>query len=147
MDTQKLYNSPVEVAIRLLVLLEISKVKHNSDHLLYLEHLSLHTKDIGGEISLHAAVPNRGVQLYAKEQIIQSSLKFLMSKQLIDLHFTSEGFQYSANDLSMPFLSYFQSNYYHRFREKARFVIDSFGSMPLDDLISFFEEKVLNIQQ
>lgn len=106
--TQHLYNTPVEIAARLLIIInELRSENADQEKLMYLDYLSLHTGDVGGEISVHAPIPNRGVQVYSKSELIKSSLTLLLSKELIDFISSEDGFVYSKNELTEAFFKLF----------------------------------------
>lgn len=76
-EIEKIYNSPIEIAIRILMILNYSQNKKGSlEKLMILDHLSLNTFDVGGPVSLHAPVPNRGVQVYSRKQIMDKSFSY-----------------------------------------------------------------------
>lgn len=148
MNTQSLYNTPVEVAIRLLIILEQSKEQQDLEWLLLVEHFSLHTSDVGIILeSIHAPVPNRGVQLYAKEKVVKLALNFLLSKGLIDVKFTNKGFVYKSNDISLLFLNYFESNYFTKFQERVHLVLLKFSNYNTKEMKKYFEDNVLELQK
>ena len=140
--TQNLYNTPMEVGIRLLILLDEFDKPLSSDDLRYLDHLSLHTYDINGVPSLHASVPNRGLQVYAKKELISKAITFLISKQLTLLELTTDGFKYKASKITHVFLQYFESDYIKKYREKVLSIKDDFCTLDTTELSDFVEKLV-----
>lgn len=143
-SSQNLYNTPMEVGIRLLTILVVSDNPLDSDSLRYIDHLSLHTSDIGKGPSLHASVPNRGIQVFAKKELVDKAIKFLLSKQLIKLKFTKVGFKYSTTEISSIFINYFTSEYLSQYRDKVKLVLLDFGSFSPEELTVFINKLAIS---
>lgn len=136
-NTQQLYNTPVEIATRVLILLDElgEEIKIDKDRIMFLDHLAIHTEDVGGRKSLHPPVPNRSVQAFAKSGLVQKGLSILVSKELAYVEASAEGgFLYSASDLSGKFLAHFTSDYFHELKKNVDWVISEFGNHSTDDL-------------
>ena len=128
-EITKIYNSVIEVAMRCLVVLNHSPRKTISlEEIMILDHLSLNTFDVGGPVSLHAPIPNRGVQIYSRKEIISKSLKMLLSKDLIQLNPTPEGFRYVINTNGREYLKYFESDYFMLLKERVMWISIHFGN-------------------
>ena len=140
--TQNLYNTPMEVGIRLLILLREFGKTLSPDELRYLDHLSLHTSDINSIPSLHASVPNRGLQVYAKKDLISKTITFLLSKQLIIFELTTDGFKYKESEITNVFLQYFESDYLKKYRERVLSIKEEFFSFDSFELSEFIENLV-----
>jgi len=115
----KLYNTPVETGMRCLIVLQaIGTPGADLERIMYYDYLSLNTADLDGPESLHAPIPNRGVQVYARKELISRGLVLLISKELVDLRVTPEGFTYTINTSGNKFLEYFQTSYFQSLVER-----------------------------
>ncbi|MCB0646115.1 MAG: hypothetical protein KDC49_05610 [Saprospiraceae bacterium] len=142
---KKIYNNIFEISIRILISLNtIERKKLAIDELLIYDHLILNTFDVDGPASLHAPIPNRGVQLYSKKEIFQQSLAYLISKDLCILNSDKKGILYSINSNGSALLLYLESEYFTRLCEKAKWVNKNFGQLNRSELNQFVRENITN---
>lgn len=142
-EFSKIYNSTYEVSIRVLLLL--SKLNGNSstlNNLMIFDYLSLNTYDIGGPASLHAPIPNRGTQLYSRKVIVERSLKYLISKQLIKVNPTDAGIEYLISEYGFKFLEYFESTYFNNLKNRIIWTIDQFGNLSNSEMKEFINNNM-----
>lgn len=142
-DKIQIYNTPLEVGLRTLIILDkIGETGADIEKIMYIDYLSLNTKDIGGEESIHAPIPNRSLQVYARKKLIQKGLTILASKELIKLNIDSSGFIYRINEVGKKFLEYFSSSYFIELTERVKWVIDKFGHNTSVELRVFINKKM-----
>lgn len=141
----RLYNSTIEVAVRIILILEKSK-NHlcSKEKLLALDHFALNTFDLGGPTSLHAPIPNRGVQILAKKPILDKALIFLISKDLILCEATRNGFYYRANQNATLYLKYFETEYFNLLQTRVNWVVKKFSSYSEVELNSYVKNNIDN---
>jgi len=57
-SSAQLFNSPLETGVRSVLLLDVAQPQSfDLTHLTWLDHLVVHTADIGGPASLHPDIP------------------------------------------------------------------------------------------
>jgi hypothetical protein len=122
----------------------IQRRKLSLDELLIYDHLILNTFDVNGPASLHAPIPNRGVQVYSKKQIFQRSLAYLLSKDLCILISDENGILYSINSNGSSLLEYLESEYFTRLCQKANWVNQNFGQLNRSELNIFVKKNIAN---
>jgi hypothetical protein len=126
----KVYNSNFEIAIRTLVILLNLPLKRSSTYkLMVLDHISLNTYDAGGPASLHAPIPNRGVQIYSRKEILNESIKLLISKDLIGIIPSKDGLLYEITKNGINYLTYFESKYFNQLKDKVEWTTENFGNL------------------
>lgn len=138
----RLYNTPLEIGIRSLIILYTNKAPMDVDRLMYFDYLCLHTRDIDGPESLHAPIPNRGVQVYSKRELIRKGISVLVSKELIDVAPDETGFCFQINEAGIKFLSFFQTTYFVELVERAFWVANKFSNLPTPNLRMIIDEKI-----
>lgn len=123
-----IYNNPLEIGIRCLVIINNNNLNEGLDieRLMYLDYLCLNTNDLGGESSLHAPVPKRGVQVFARKELILKGLKILASKELLEVALSKNGIFYKSNRNTSLFLNYFHSEYFHRLKDRVIWTMGKF---------------------
>lgn len=142
-ESRKLYNSSFEIGVRILVLLDNLNPKETSIHkLMILDHLSLNTFDVGGPASLHAPIPNRGVQIYSRKELIAKAITLLISKDLIEMIPSKSGLQYGITINGSKYLTYFESKYFKNLKQKVIWTTNEFGEKSDKDLKDFVNKNL-----
>lgn len=136
-EVPRLYNSPLELGIRCLIILDFLNKQTEIETLMYLDYLSLNTKDIDGPESLHAPIPHRGVQVYARKEILSKGIIILISKQLIDIVPTNKGICYQINETGNKFLEFFTSEYFEELKSRVKWVVEKFYTFSNTELNEF----------
>ena len=131
-NADRLFNTPLEIGLRCLILLSESKDPCDLHRLGIYDYFLLHSEDVeGGPGSLHPPSPFRANELLVRHSLIENGIRLLIAKGLVSLVFGEGGIRYQATNLASPFLSYFESQYAKRARGIAQWVAKTFGS--LDD--------------
>lgn len=143
MNENNIYNTPIEIGIRLLMIIVKNKIEIDFDKLLILDYLSLHANVINKDFkSLHPDNPFHGLEMHSKMNISRSAINLLISKGLIDVNFTSEGIVYGSNSISEYFLSFFEGDYYKELEMNIDKVLNKFCLYELNDLQEFIFENI-----
>jgi hypothetical protein len=126
----KVFNSPLEIALRLLLIISKNGEKGISlDRLVIYDYLIINSGDIdGAPNSIHPALPNRSSQLLVKRELIKKSLQILLSKELLTLKYLKEGILYSPTKLSIPFINYFESDYFVEINNRVEWILNHFDN-------------------
>jgi len=139
----RLFNTPIEIGTRCLTILGVNPhLSFDLDRILYYEYLSLHTADIGGPESLHAAVPSRGVQVYARKEIVRIGLNILLSKELATLQSTETGFLYIITPAGKTFLDYFETPYFKGLLDRVKWVSERFNGFSNLEVFTFINSYI-----
>ncbi|MGJ1233856.1 MULTISPECIES: ABC-three component system middle component 2 [Sphingobacterium] len=139
MQPIKLYNTPIEIAIRCLLNLNFSDNGTDAERLMFFDYLCLNTADVGGPISIHPPIPNRGIQIFGRKELIKKALALLLSKELIDVTANDSGFNYIINQSGKKFLDYFQTQYFNELREKINWTQQYFREMSNSQMREFID--------
>lgn len=106
------FNSPTESAIRSMVLLNACYPKNfDLRQLVWLNYLVVHTADIGGPLSLHPPLPDRGGELLVCRPIVEDGLLLLRRLHYVEIVIDEEGVGYRASESAAPFVSLLRSTY------------------------------------
>jgi len=142
-STVKIYNTPIELGLRSLIILETSKDQFmDLEKIMYLDHLCLNTSDLSGPDSLHAPIPNRGVQVFSKKALIQKGLSIMLSKELIQLIVKPDGFFYQVTEAGKVFLSLFQTKYFFDLVDRCKWVMERWGHSSTQEIKSFIDVNI-----
>ena len=139
----KLYNTPLELGMRSLILLHTSNSAiMDLEKIMYLDYLCLNTSDLDGPKSLHAPIPNRGVQIFSKKDLIQKGLSIMITKDLVKLILQPNGFFYQITEAGTLFLDFFQTKYYLNLSERCKWVNGKWGSESTENIKYYIDNNI-----
>lgn len=138
------FNSPLEYALRTLFILNASPNSlMDLQRIVAYDYLIVHSGDIeNGPRSLHPAVPYRGTELLVKRELIQAGLNQLIAKELARIDFVSQGFLYSASELTGSFVGLLSSPYALELRCRAEWVENRFRALGNELLQAYITHNV-----
>lgn len=125
-------NSPIEVGVRILVILNaVYPAALDINRLVLYDYSLLHSSDLGGPHSLHPAVPGRSGEMGIKRTLIEQSLYILTRGRLVYVSATTDGILYTATEDAKGFVDSMSNTYTHKLIERATWVQTEFSD--LDD--------------
>ena len=130
--------------MRSLVLLAAARPSScDLQRLVFYDYLLIHSGDVpNGPESIHPATPLRSGEALVRRHWVERGLLLMVSRELIVRTFSEKGIQYQASSLAEFFLGYMEQMYTKNLRERAQWVIATFGRYPDQDLVSFFRENI-----
>lgn len=145
------FNSPLEIGIRCLTLLNSSfPVGLDINRLVDFDYLLIHSGDIGGPESLHPPIPLRTGEIIIKRKLIQRALLLMINKNLVIRKASGNGIEYFLSENGMPFIMSLSTDYVNKLNERASWVLEEYGSVSdekLRGLINnFFNNWTTNFQ-
>ncbi|UUO01685.1 hypothetical protein M4D79_25490 [Mycolicibacterium novocastrense] len=121
-------NSPVEVAIRVLVLINACYPDHlDVNRLVLFDYTLLHSADLGGPESIHPAIPGRTGEMGIKRTLIEQGLSILTRAGLVDVFVANDGIMYGASEDAPGFVATMDSEYFRKLTERAEWVTREFA--------------------
>lgn len=140
---QRPFNSPLEVGLRTLFVLEALKPGASDlQRLVYFDYLCLHTGDAGGPKSLHPPLPRRSGEWLVRREMLRRGVDLLFAKELLAKRADSTGLTYKATELTTGFLGYLKSAYALELRTRAEWVAREFGGYRDDALATYMRAHV-----
>lgn len=115
-----LFNSSLEAGIRAVVLLESLRPETaDLSEMVLLDHVVVHTCDIGGPDSLHADVPGRKGEMLVRRSLVAAGLKLMQLCHLVEEDGTPDGLIWRASDSAASYLELLESDYSVRLKQCA----------------------------
>lgn len=138
------FNGAVEAGLRSLTILTAAFPERYSVHrLVIFDYLLIHSDDVpGGPRGLHPQTPHRGGEILVRRGVLQQGLTLYESRGLVDRVYCEDGVFFLATDSSGAFLDAFSSDYVESLRDRASWVIDSFGKLNDQELQDFVQEHI-----
>lgn len=129
------FNSPLETGIRALSILEAAHPEACDLHrLVELDYLVVHSGDVGGPASLHAALPMRAGELLVRRGIIEQGLLLMASRGLVERVAGPSGIRYRAGEAAGPYMAALRAPYSVELRARALWAIKAFGHLGTDEI-------------
>ena len=143
-NLSSLFNSPMESGLRSLIILVAGyPIFYDLERLVIYDYLLVHSGDIeNGPKSMHPGTPHRSGDILIKRPVIESGLKIMIAKGLIEIKYTNAGIIYSATEISSPFLDSLLASYTRNIIEIADWVIKEFGNSSIKDLKKIVDENL-----
>jgi len=125
------FNGPVEIGLRALCVLTTAyPAAYALQRLVVFDYFLVHSDDIeGGPEGLHPRTPHRGGEILVRRGVIQDGLTLYESRGLVERVYQDGGIFFGATDKSADFLDTLSSEYLQGLRDRADWVVDSFGTL------------------
>lgn len=128
-------NSPVEIGVRVLMLLsEAFPARLDLNELVLLDHGLLHSGDIGGPESLHPPLPIRSGEFGIKRRAIDSGLAVVVRAGLAQIDLAEDGIRFRASESAEGFLALLATSYASALHERASWVVGHYSGLDEETL-------------
>ena len=144
MKSSSVFNSPIELGLRALMLLAESHPQPlDIQRLVILDYLLVHSGDIeGGPDSLHPPSPLRAGEVSVRRSLIEDGLHLFATKGLVARIADERGISYLAEELAAIFLDAFMSSYGAALRSRAAWAVDTAGTLSDRDASALLKKTI-----
>lgn len=140
------FNSPLETGVRAVILLTACYPKAITlDELVALDHLVVHTEDVGGPPSLHPAEETRAAELLVRRDVLRDGLRLMGLKGLVQQHATDSGFRYVAGAEAGNFVDLLSTRYSTGLIQRAGWLVENVLSSDDDALERLAYERLQSV--
>lgn len=122
MNPKDIFNSPVEVGARIVLLLAGVAQKLYLDDLIFYDYASIYSGDFQGEPSLHPVLLNRLAELVRRREIFPNAIRLYTSKGLMGSQVDENGVRYFITREGGEFAKKLSSDYHADFRRRVSWV-------------------------
>jgi hypothetical protein len=138
------FNGPVEIGLRALCVLTTAfPAAYALQRLVVFDYLLVHSDDIeGGPEGLHPQTPHRGGEILVRRGVLQDGLTLYESRGLVERTYKDGGIFFAATDKSADFLDTLSTEYLKALRERADWIVDSFGQLADGELDALVRERI-----
>ena len=145
------FNGPLEAGLRAVAILGSAHPRSfDLQRLVAFDYLLVHTGDIGGPASLHPPTPLQSAELLVRRKLVERALLLMMTRDLVEREFLSDGIRYRAGENAVPFLSSLASDYLRQLIQRASWLVRELGDRNEADfrgvMRRFFEKWVEEFQ-
>lgn len=144
MNVASLYNGPLEVGLRcVLILLEAYPEPLDLQRLVILDYLVVHSGDVpDGPPSLHPPSPLRAGEVVIRRDLVQKGLLLMGSRGLVTRNMDPQGIRYVAEELAPVLADALSSSYVRQLRDRARWAVEIAGALPDREANAMFGRTV-----
>lgn len=143
MNRVQLYNSPQEVGVRILFILDICNKRMSKQRIMYYDYFALHLNDLdASKFSLHPDNPNHSSEIAIKRELINRGLDFVITKGLISVKYSKTGIYYSSNALTHSFVELFQNDYVNELKQSISIVDSCFSSQSDKQIYKYINRNI-----
>jgi hypothetical protein len=122
-----LFNSPLETGVRATVVLDaVYPRAFDLAHVTWLDHLVVHTADIGGPPSLHPDIPQRTGELLVRRRLVEDGLNMMRRLHLIEANVAEQGILYHASEEATAFSDSLRTTYSRELKRCAKWLASNF---------------------
>ena len=142
--SSSLYNGPVEIGLRsLMILAESFPAALDLQRLVILDYLLVHSGDIdGGPASIHPPSPLRAGEVSIRRGLLESGIHLFAAKGLISQEIGNAGIRYKAEDLAATFLDALITDQTSRLRERASWAVKITNNLDDKATMQLFEKTI-----
>ncbi len=138
-----LFNSSLETGLRAVVILDAAfPSAFDLSQLTWLDHLVVHTADIGGPDSLHPDIPQRTGELLVRRRLVEDGLNLMRRLHLVDADTRDDGIVYSAREEASAFVESLRSLYARELRQRAEWLAQYVNETSRDDLAKLISDRI-----
>jgi hypothetical protein len=138
-----LFNSPLEVGVRCMVLLvEAYPTGLHLDELLSLDYVMTHSNEFAGPPSLHPSTAISIAEPFSRREITQKALQSFQLKGLVEEIPTERGLIWQAGDDAAPFTEYLSTDYHIAMKKCAEWLWAEVKLNGLESYSSAIDGKV-----
>src|SRR6201996_3634871 len=115
-----LFNSALETGVRAVVVLDAAYPQaFDLSQLTWLDHLVVHTADIGGPPSLHPDIPQRTGELLVRRRLVEEGVSLMRRLHMIDATVSPRGIVFGAGEEASAFVDSLRSPYARQLKQRA----------------------------
>jgi hypothetical protein len=137
----EIFNSPVELGARIVLLLDRTKGKFGLDELIFFDYAMIHSTDFDGAINVHPSLPNQLGELVRRRDDFPAALKMFMTKGLITSTVDEHGICYSITEGGSSLCGQLTTDYHQKVRRQASWLLMNLERLRLDKKRIFTMER------
>ena len=143
MSKIQIYNSPQEVGVRILFILDICQKRMSKQRIMFYDYFALHLNDLDHtKESLHPDNPNHSSEIAIKRELISRGLDLIIAKGLLSVKYSKTGIYYCPNRLTHSFVQLFQNDYVNELKESIAAVDEVFSRFSDKQIYNYINQNI-----
>lgn len=142
MKSSQVFNSPIEIGMRMVyLLLELYPKDFDVFYLTYLDYALVYSADLGGPDSLHTPVSQRGGAFLSNSDSVDQALKSMCKLGFVEMKLSEQGITYLAGDNARAVTNSMGTLYTELLKEKCTWVGEFISDKSYKDIQGIFKES------
>src|SRR5690349_5210310 len=138
-----LFNSALETGVRAVVVLDAAYPRaFDLLRLTWLDHLVVHTADIGGPESLHPDIPQRTGELLVRRRLVEDGIALMRRLHMIELVPSEKGIEFRTSENATALVDSLRSRYSKALKERAAWLSQTLVGVSDENISSLVGEKI-----
>ena len=139
----RIFNSIFEAGVRAVFLL-VAMYPDTLDieDMVALDHLVVHSEDVGGPNSLHPRTATHATEMLVRRELIYNGLLLMQTRSLVDRIANASGISYRAGEEAHNFVGYLSSQYFTDLNQAASFLASVRKRIGKGDFGSLVEQQL-----
>lgn len=138
-----LFNSALETGVRALVFLNAAFPRvFDLAQLTWLDHLVVHTADVGGPKSLHPDLPQRTGELLVRRRVVEEGVQLMRRLHMINAIADDNGIVYQASEDASALVETMHTPYALELRARAEWLAEKLNELTSDELADLIADKI-----
>lgn len=143
LGSKMLFNSPLEAGVRSVVILDACYPRAlDLNQMTWMDHLVVHTRDIGGPDSLHPDIPQRNGELLVRRRLVDEGLKLMRKRHMITVVNDVSGVNYKASEESASFVQLIRTPYGTALKNRASWLADFLQNHADTEIEAIIRDKI-----
>ena len=138
-----LFNSSLETGVRAVVVLDAIYPRYaDLSELTWLDHLVVHTADVGGPPSLHPDIPQRTGELLVRRRLVEDGLLLMRRLHMVESRTTGDGIVFVAREEASAFVESLRTEYGRTLRHRAQWLAGYIRETSRSDLANLIRDRL-----
>ncbi len=140
---EQFIDSEIEYGLRALIIVSVmDKCNLSFEKILIFDYMMTNINDFDNTMeSVHPKTSYRFAKLVVKRQMYKDGINYCISKNLIDVDYTSNGIIFGNTSLTSQFLEYLEMPYVQKLIDCATRLNELYSSMTLEELQDMVNNK------
>jgi hypothetical protein len=145
----KLFNTPYEISIRVLLALETAGSAETVDKITVADFITVYGEDFGiSDTNLHGDNPFRFSEFSLRRQRVETALKDLVLDGMVEAFPTKKGFKYAISSRGRNYCGNFNNVYTDEYRRDAKGAHEIIANMSGREAVNLIHEySILSLQR
>jgi len=132
----QIYNTSLEISMRVLLLLNAANEPLNIDRMVYLDIFSLYSKQYGyGTENLHGENKESANEYTIRRAAIDNSIKELLARGLINVDYSNKGYRFKIANTGTQICESINNEYANKYSQNIKLVHEKIKNKSENELM------------
>lgn len=144
-SSDELYNTPQEIAMRMLVILHNINQPLTKGKLTFFDFLSIHSSVIDEKSkSIHPDNPKFGLEFFSKKSNTEKAIHLLVHKKLVNVSYDKKYYYFEINIFGSHLVSMIDGSYKNQLENSINQLKQEFLPLSENNIQRYFDENIVH---